>query len=52
MKSKVAVGCVVVDPADDRMVASSGDMRHVHPLKHAPMVCIEMVAQEQLKSNG
>ncbi|XP_054470831.1 probable inactive tRNA-specific adenosine deaminase-like protein 3 [Anoplopoma fimbria] len=42
-----AVGAVVVDPATERIVAVGHDCRGDHPLHHAVMVCIDLVAQSQ-----
>ncbi|XP_034740863.1 probable inactive tRNA-specific adenosine deaminase-like protein 3 isoform X1 [Etheostoma cragini] len=42
-----AVGAVVVDPATERIVAVGHDCRGDHPLHHAAMVCIDLVAQSQ-----
>ncbi|KAM4561989.1 putative inactive tRNA-specific adenosine deaminase-like protein 3 [Fundulus diaphanus] len=42
-----AVGAVVVDPAEERVVAVGQDCRRDHPLRHAVMVAIDLVAQSQ-----
>ncbi|XP_068602074.1 probable inactive tRNA-specific adenosine deaminase-like protein 3 [Brachionichthys hirsutus] len=42
-----AVGAVVVDPALERIVAAGHDCRRDHPLHHAVMVCIDLVARSQ-----
>ncbi|KAM4731710.1 putative inactive tRNA-specific adenosine deaminase-like protein 3 [Anableps anableps] len=42
-----AVGAVVVDPEKERVVAVGHDRRGEHPLHHAVMVCIDLVAQSQ-----
>ncbi|XP_075961902.1 putative inactive tRNA-specific adenosine deaminase-like protein 3 [Anarhichas minor] len=42
-----AVGAAVVDPATERIVAVGHDCRGDHPLHHAVMVCIDLVAQSQ-----
>ncbi|XP_028847185.1 putative inactive tRNA-specific adenosine deaminase-like protein 3 [Denticeps clupeoides] len=43
-----AVGAVMVDPDADRIVATAHDLRHgSHPLHHAVMVCIDLVARGQ-----
>ncbi|XP_008293288.1 putative inactive tRNA-specific adenosine deaminase-like protein 3 [Stegastes partitus] len=42
-----AVGAVVVDPAMERIVAVGHDCRGDHPLHHAVMVCIDLVARSQ-----
>ncbi|XP_038073794.1 probable inactive tRNA-specific adenosine deaminase-like protein 3 isoform X2 [Patiria miniata] len=42
----VPVGAVVVDPSTDTVLASCYDIRHLNnsPLKHAVMVCVDLVA--------
>uniref|UniRef100_A0A3Q1F785 Adenosine deaminase tRNA specific 3 n=1 Tax=Acanthochromis polyacanthus TaxID=80966 RepID=A0A3Q1F785_9TELE len=42
-----AVGAVVVDPKTERIVAVGHDCRGDHPLHHAVMVCIDLVARSQ-----
>ncbi|XP_017259813.1 probable inactive tRNA-specific adenosine deaminase-like protein 3 [Kryptolebias marmoratus] len=42
-----AVGAVVVDPEKERIVAVGHDCRGEHPLHHAVMVCIDLVARSQ-----
>ncbi|KAK5608554.1 adenosine deaminase, tRNA-specific 3 [Crenichthys baileyi] len=42
-----AVGAVVVDPEREQVVAVGHDCRGDHPLHHAVMVCIDLVAQSQ-----
>lgn len=42
-----AVGAVVVDSATQRVVAVGHDCRRDHPLHHAVMVCIDLVARSQ-----
>lgn len=42
-----AVGAVMVDPKLDRVVAVGHDCRGDHPLHHAVMVCIDLVARGQ-----
>ncbi|XP_037344360.2 probable inactive tRNA-specific adenosine deaminase-like protein 3 [Pungitius pungitius] len=42
-----AVGAVAVDPATERIVAVGHDLRGEHPLHHAVMVCIDLVARSQ-----
>ncbi|XP_063085014.1 probable inactive tRNA-specific adenosine deaminase-like protein 3 [Cavia porcellus] len=45
-----AVGAVVVDPAEDRVLATGHDCRSAaSPLLHAVMVCIDLVAQGQAR---
>ena len=39
---------MIVDPETDLVIAKSHDISHGnHPLKHAAMVCIDMVAISQ-----
>lgn len=42
-----AVGAVMVDPAMERIIAVGHDSRGDHPLHHAVMVCIDLVARSQ-----
>lgn len=42
-----AVGAVVVDQATERIIAVGHDCRGDHPLHHAVMVCIDLVARSQ-----
>ncbi|XP_028993194.1 probable inactive tRNA-specific adenosine deaminase-like protein 3 isoform X2 [Betta splendens] len=42
-----AVGAVVVNPSTERIIAVGHDCRANHPLHHAVMVCIDLVAQSQ-----
>uniref|UniRef100_UPI003AAFCC75 probable inactive tRNA-specific adenosine deaminase-like protein 3 isoform X1 n=2 Tax=Centroberyx gerrardi TaxID=166262 RepID=UPI003AAFCC75 len=42
-----AVGAVVVDPKTERVVAVGHDCRGDHPLHHAVMVCVDLVARGQ-----
>lgn len=42
-----AVGAVAVDPAAQQVVAVAHDCRGAHPLHHAVMVCIDLVAHGQ-----
>lgn len=42
-----AVGAVVVDPEREQVVAVGHDCRGDHPLHHAVMVCIDLVARSQ-----
>ena len=41
------VGAVVVDPVLQKVVGIANDQRHVHPLQHCVMVCIDNVAHGQ-----
>ncbi|XP_034077371.1 probable inactive tRNA-specific adenosine deaminase-like protein 3 [Gymnodraco acuticeps] len=42
-----AVGAVVVDPSTEKVIAVGHDCRGDHPLHHAVMVCIDLVARSQ-----
>lgn len=42
-----AVGAVVVNPSTERIIAVGHDCRADHPLHHAVMVCIDLVARSQ-----
>lgn len=42
-----AVGAVIVDPKSGRVVAVGHDLTREHPLHHAVMVCIDLVARAQ-----
>ncbi|XP_055086584.1 probable inactive tRNA-specific adenosine deaminase-like protein 3 isoform X1 [Periophthalmus magnuspinnatus] len=42
-----AVGAVVVDPSSDKVIAVGHDCSKDHPLQHAVMVCIDLVAKSQ-----
>lgn len=44
---QVAVGAVIVNPDDDTVIATAYDNRNIHPLQHACMLCIDLVAREQ-----
>lgn len=47
-KNQIPVGAVVVDPAIDTVIAKAHDLRSgEHPLQHAALVCIDMVARSQ-----
>uniref|UniRef100_A0A8D9F462 Probable inactive tRNA-specific adenosine deaminase-like protein 3 n=1 Tax=Cacopsylla melanoneura TaxID=428564 RepID=A0A8D9F462_9HEMI len=41
------VGCVVVDPDTNQVIAFGADERSRHPMKHAAMVAIDNVAKSQ-----
>lgn len=41
------VGAVIVDPVTSTVLAVGHDKRHVHPMQHAVMVCIDLVAHGQ-----
>lgn len=42
-----AIGAVIVDPNSDQIIATSHDCRTHHPLQHAVMICIDLVARSQ-----
>ncbi|XP_059199118.1 probable inactive tRNA-specific adenosine deaminase-like protein 3 [Centropristis striata] len=42
-----AVGAVVVDPATETIIAVGHDCTGEHPLHHAVMVCVDLVARSQ-----
>lgn len=42
-----AVGAAIVDPSLEKTIAVSHDCRKDHPLHHAVMVCIDLVARSQ-----
>ncbi|KAL1456989.1 hypothetical protein WDU94_001669 [Cyamophila willieti] len=41
------VGCAVVDPVTNQLIALGADDRRSHPMKHAAMVAIDNVAKSQ-----
>jgi len=41
------VGCVIVDPVTDTIVAASSDRRNINCLNHATMLCIGQVSECQ-----
>ncbi len=41
------IGCIVVDPDKDAILAECYDRRHCHPLQHVTMVAIDIVAAGQ-----
>lgn len=46
--NQIPVGAVIVDPSTNTVIAKSYDLRKGdHPLHHATMVCIDMVAKSQ-----
>lgn len=48
IKNQIPVGAIVVDPANDKVIAKAHDLRSGnHPLQHTAMVCIDMVARSQ-----
>ncbi|CAL1581186.1 unnamed protein product [Knipowitschia caucasica] len=42
-----AIGAVMVDPDSEQVIATAHDCRRKHPLHHAAMVCIDLVAKSQ-----
>ena len=45
---QIPIGAVITDPDTDLVIAKSHDLRYSnHHLKHAAMVCIDMVAKSQ-----
>ena len=47
-RSQPPIGAVIVDPANDSVITMSHDLRlGNHPLQHAVMVCIDLVARSQ-----
>lgn len=45
---QVCIGAVIVDPVTDSVIAKAYDIRkEEHPLHHATMVCIDLVARSQ-----
>lgn len=42
-----AVGAAIVDPKSGRILAVGHDLRRDHPLQHAAMVCVDLVAWGQ-----
>ncbi|GFY56069.1 probable inactive tRNA-specific adenosine deaminase-like protein 3 [Trichonephila inaurata madagascariensis] len=41
------VGCVIVDPVTSKVIAIANDRREVHPIQHAVMVAVDLVARSQ-----
>ncbi|XP_033632327.1 probable inactive tRNA-specific adenosine deaminase-like protein 3 [Asterias rubens] len=48
-KGMVPIGAVIIDPANEKVLASCHDLRNLgtNPLQHAVMVCIDFVAKGQ-----
>lgn len=46
-RSEVKIGAVVVDPVSNEILAVASDNRLSHPLKHAVMVAVDLVARSQ-----
>lgn len=45
---QVAIGVIVVDPVSDTVIARAHDVRQgEHPLQHAVMVAVDLVARSQ-----
>jgi len=47
LQNAVAIGCIIVDPVADTVVAASSDRRRTNCLDHAAMLCIGSVAEQQ-----
>ena len=49
MYPQVPIGAVIIDPANEKVLASCHDLRNlgINPLQHAVMVCIDLVAKGQ-----
>ncbi|GIY36755.1 probable inactive tRNA-specific adenosine deaminase-like protein 3 [Caerostris extrusa] len=43
----VEVGCIIVDPATSKVIAAAHDQRDSHPIQHAVMVAVDLVARSQ-----
>lgn len=41
------MGCLIVDPAASEVIAVAHDCRDSHPLQHAVMVAVDLVARSQ-----
>ena len=41
------LGCVIVNPKSEQVLAVSHDLRDQHPLHHAVMVAIDLIAKSQ-----
>lgn len=41
------MGCLIVDPAASEVIAIAHDRRENHPLQHAVMVAVDLVARSQ-----
>ncbi|KAK6182960.1 hypothetical protein SNE40_010525 [Patella caerulea] len=47
-KQQEPIGAVIVDPTNDIIISASHDLRRGdHPLQHAVMICIDLVARSQ-----
>lgn len=44
---QVKVGCLIVDPATSEIIAVACDCRKSHPLQHAVMIAVDLVARSQ-----
>ncbi|KFM77899.1 tRNA-specific adenosine deaminase-like protein 3, partial [Stegodyphus mimosarum] len=43
----IKVACIVVDPSSSKIIAIAHDCRHLHPMQHAIMVAVDLVARSQ-----
>ncbi|XP_035218393.1 probable inactive tRNA-specific adenosine deaminase-like protein 3 isoform X2 [Stegodyphus dumicola] len=43
----IKVGCIIVDPSSSKIIAIAHDCRNLHPMQHAIMVAIDLVARSQ-----
>lgn len=44
---QMPIGCVIVDPNDPNCKVIGHDLRSRHPLWHAAMVAVDLVARQQ-----
>ena len=44
---QVPLGIVIVDPITDTVMARASNLRHQHPVHHATMVAVDLIAQGQ-----
>lgn len=42
----------IVNPLNNQLLATTRDLRHIHPLKHSIMQCIETVSQDEQRKRG
>ncbi|ELU08866.1 hypothetical protein CAPTEDRAFT_159319 [Capitella teleta] len=47
LKGEMPIGCVIVDPNDPNCKVIGHDLRSRHPLWHAAMVAVDLVARQQ-----
>jgi len=52
VQNATAVGCIIVDPVTDMVVAASSDRRSSSCLDHAVMLTVEKVAECQRLANS